>query len=222
MNLEELKEQFSLNANKEVAVQMEAYMRNQFPYLGVTSKQRKDLSKAFIKEFKQEAKRTDTINWQVVHQLWSMKHREFQYIATDCLAATKGFLKADDFIHLQILVTSRSWWDSVDNLVKTIGFLALKNPSLEVRLLDWSKADNLWLRRAAILHQLGRKESTDTVLMTTILDQNLNDKEFFINKAIGWALRDYSKVNPTWVANYIDSRKEKLSNLSIKEGSKYI
>lgn len=222
MDLYGFKEQFSLNGNKEIASQMEAYMRNQFSYLGIPSKQRKDLSKAFIKNFKLKAKMNNKVDWRVIDQLWSWEYREFQYVAIDCLVASKAFLKAEDLVHFQEAITSKSWWDSVDGMVKTVGHLVLTETSLEENLLEWSEADNIWLRRTAILHQLGRKEVTNTTLLAKILDKNLNDTEFFINKAIGWALRDYSKLNPRWVAAYLDSRKENLSNLSIKEASKYI
>ena len=89
-------------------------------------------------------------------------------------------------------------------------------------ILDWSRDDNIWLRRIAIDHQLLRKEKTDTALLAQILDNNLGHSEFFINKAIGWALRDYSKTNPEWVRGYIESRREKMTVLSIREASKYL
>jgi len=82
--------------------------------------------------------------------------------------------------------------------------------------------DNIWLRRVAIDHQLGFKEKTDTGLLAEIIKNNLNQKEFFINKAIGWSLRDFSKTNPDWVRTFIYAHKDDLSNLSIREGSKYV
>nr|WP_088793636.1 DNA alkylation repair protein [Streptococcus pneumoniae] len=87
---------------------------------------------------------------------------------------------------------------------------------------SWSLSDNIWLRRVAIDHQLLRKEKTNTQLMEKILLHNLNQTEFFINKAIGWILRDYSKTNPTWVTCFIDENKERMAELSIKEASKYL
>ena len=93
---------------------------------------------------------------------------------------------------------------------------------LEKIILQWSLSDNIWLRRIAIDHQLLRKEKTNVQLMEKILLHNLNQAEFFINKAIGWALRDYSKTNPTWVAGFIEKNKERMADLSIKEASKYL
>ena len=89
-------------------------------------------------------------------------------------------------------------------------------------ILQWSLSDNIWLRRVAIDHQLLRKEKTNVQLLEKILFHNLNQTEFFINKAIGWALRDYSKTNPPWVAGFIKKNKERMAELSIKEASKYL
>lgn len=89
-------------------------------------------------------------------------------------------------------------------------------------LLNWSLDENIWLRRIAIDHQLLRKEKTNTKLLEQIIINNLNRQEFFINKAIGWSLRDYSKTNPKWVKEFIKKYKDSMSNLSISEASKYI
>ena len=94
------------------------------------------------------------------------------------------------------------------------------HPELEEIILKWRLSDNIWLRRVAIDHQLLRKEKTNVQLMEKILLHNLNQTEFFINKAIGWALRDYSKTNPIWVAGFIEKNKERMADLSIKEASK--
>ena len=104
----------------------------------------------------------------------------------------------------------------------TIGALALKDPNVNKILLEWSLDGNIWLRRIAIDHQLLRKEKTNTELLEKILKNNLGQAEFFINKAIGWALRDYSKTNPEWVKNFIEKNRENMAKLSIKEASKYL
>ncbi|SNK87598.1 DNA alkylation repair enzyme, truncation [Streptococcus pneumoniae] len=101
----------------------------------------------------------------------------------------------------------------------TASFLVCSLISLSI---TWSLSDNIWLRRVAIDHQLLRKEKTNTQLMEKILLHNLNQTEFFINKAIGWTLRDYSKTNPTWVTCFIEKNKERMAELSIKEASKYL
>ena len=103
-----------------------------------------------------------------------------------------------------------------------IGGIALKYPKVNDIILQWSTDENIWLRRIAIDHQLLRKEKTNTELLEKIIENNFGQTEFFINKAIGWALRDYSKTNPKWVRDFIEKNKDKMAKLSIKEGSKYI
>jgi len=115
------------------------------------------------------------------------------------------FLKKGDISKLKYLVVTKSWWDTVDLLSKIIGDVVNRNKELKTLMLEWSKKENnIWLRRVAILHQLSFKENVDKLLLETILEDNLSDGEFFINKAIGWALRDYSKVNPEWVRKFIE------------------
>ena len=132
------------------------------------------------------------------------------------------FLVEDDISKLKELVLTKSWWDTVDILDKVIGSIIYNNKNLYPIILEWSKDDNIWLRRVAIDYQLLRKENTDEQLLEKILINNLNHKEFFVNKAIGWALRDYSKTNPQWVRNFIEVHKENMASLSIREASKYL
>ena len=123
---------------------------------------------------------------------------------------------------LERLVVTKSWWDTVDILDRVVGSLVANHPEFEDVLLKWSLSDNIWLRRVAIDHQLLRKEKTNVQLMEKILLNNLDQTEFFINKAIGWALRDYSKTNPEWVARFIEKNRKRMSELSIREASKYL
>lgn len=134
----------------------------------------------------------------------------------------QSYLKETDLPKLEQLVVTKSWWDTVDILDRVVGSLVANHPELEEVLLKWSLSDNIWLRRVAIDHQLLRKKKTNVQLMEKILLNNLDQTEFFINKAIGWALRDYSKTNPEWVARFIEKNKKRMSELSIKEASKYL
>lgn len=120
------------------------------------------------------------------------------------------------------MLVNKSWWDTVDGLHRVIGKVALKYPELDKTMIQWSLDENFWLRRVAINHQMHRKRKMKEELLEEIIVNNLEQEEFFINKAIGWALRDYSKTNPEWVIEFIDKHREKLSKLSIREGSKYI
>ena len=153
---------------------------------------------------------------------WQAEAREYQYAALELLRAAQKQLTADDLPRLNRLITTKSWWDTIDFLDRIVGDIALHHPEIHPTILQWSTDENIWLRRIAIDHQLLRKEKTNTTLLAQILDNNLGQSEFFINKAIGWALRDYSKTNPKWVREYIESRREKMAALSIREASKYL
>ena len=218
MDFNKLYEEMIRHKNEEQARQMSKYMLNKFEYIGIKTPGRRKIFKNFFKEYKNEEK----INWEFVNKCWENKYREFQYIATDYLKNMKDKLTIDDIPNLKQLILKKSWWDTIDNLDMTIGALALKDSNVNKILLEWSLDENIWLRRIAIDHQLLRKEKTDIELLEKILKNNLGQTEFFINKAIGWALRDYSKTNPEWVKSFIEKNKENMAKLSIKEASKYL
>lgn len=218
MDFNKLYEEMIQHKNEEQARQMSKYMLNKFEYIGIKTPERRKIFKNFFKEYKNEEK----IDWEFVNKCWENKYREFQYIAADYLKNMKDKLTRDDIPKLKQLILKKSWWDTIDNLDMTIGALALKDSNVNKILLEWSIDENIWLRRIAIDHQLLRKEKTNTELLEKILKNNLGQAEFFINKAIGWALRDYSKTNPEWVKNFIEKNKEKMAKLSIREASKYL
>ena len=218
MDFNKLYEEMIQHKNEEQAQKMSKYMLNKFEYIGIKTPERRKIFKNFFKEYKNEEK----IDWEFVNKCWENKYREFQYVAADYLKNMKDKLTIDDIPKFKQLILKKSWWDTIDNLDMTIGALALKDSNVNKILLEWSLDENIWLRRIAIDHQLLRKEKTDTELLEKILKNNLGQAEFFINKAIGWALRDYSKTNPEWVRNFIEENRENMAKLSIKEASKYL
>ena len=218
MDFNKLYEEMIQHKNEEQAQKMSKYMLNKFEYIGIKTPERRKIFKNFFKEYKNEEK----IDWEFVNKCWENKYREFQYVGADYLKNMKDKLTIDDIPKFKRLILEKSWWDTIDNLDMTIGALALKDSNVNKILLEWSLDENIWLRRIAIDHQLLRKEKTDTELLEKILKNNLGQAEFFINKAIGWALRDYSKTNPEWVKNFIEKNKEKMAKLSIREASKYL
>ena len=218
MDFNKLYEEMIRHKNEEQAQKMSKYMLNKFEYIGIKTPERRKIFKNFFKEYKNEEK----IDWEFVNKCWENKHREFQYVAADYLKNMKDKLTIDDIPKFKQLILKKSWWDTIDNLDMTIGALALKDSNVNKILLEWSLDENIWLRRIAINHQLLRKEKTNTELLEKILKNNLGQTEFFINKAIGWALRDYSKISPEWVKNFIEENKENMAKLSIKEASKYL
>ncbi|MDR2203964.1 MAG: DNA alkylation repair protein [Nitrososphaerota archaeon] len=208
---------FYLAADSAQAAKMSAYMRNLFPFLGIPTQKRKELSKDFLTFTKKQT----TINWTFVNTCWE-KEREFQYLALSYLNTLIKLLTPNDISQLKHLTTTKSWWDTIDCLDKIFGTIALQFPIVNDILLAWSVDENFWLRRIAIDHQLARKEKTNVELFEQILLNNLGHKEFFVNKAIGWSLREYSKTNPKWVHNFLTKYHNQLNPLSIKEASKYI
>ena len=204
-------------ADPQKAIAMEAYMRNQFKFLGIRAPERKILTRDFFKTIDRA-----TIDWEFVQQCWEKDEREFQYLAIAYLTKVKQRLTVEDIPRLRQLIVTKSWWDTIDSLDKFVGYVALHHPTVEATLLDWSTDDNIWLRRVAIDHQILRKEQTNPVLLEKIICHNFGQNEFFINKAIGWSLRDYSKTNPEWVKTFIARHQDQMAPLSIREASKYI
>ena len=218
MSLVELFQDLEKNADDEKAKLMKKYMKNQFDFLGIQTPKRKEIYQAYFKE----AKKTKYIDWEFIGYCWEKPYREAQYCAIDYLKVMKDVLILEDIQKIKVLLVNKSWWDTVDGLHRVIGDVALKYPEIDEMMIQWSLDENYWLRRVAINHQMHRKEKMKKELLKKILVNNLGQKEFFINKAIGWALRDYSKTNPEWVREFIHKHKEDLSSLSIKEGSKYM
>jgi len=186
------------------AVGMASYLRDQFPFLGIPTPARRAAVRALLPR---------TVDWDLVDACWARPEREYQYVACDHLK--KVTLTGEDLPRLRTLVTTKPWWDTVDALAKPIG--AVASPA---DMGAWAVDENLWVRRVAILHQLGRRVETDTDLLGDILAANLGSGEFFIDKAIGWALRDYSKTDPAWVRGFLATHE--MSALSRREGSKYL
>lgn len=203
--------------NEEQAKKMAAYMKNQFDFLGVQTPMRKAFFKPFLKQSKQEA-----FSFDFVQLCWDKAYREAQYLGIDYLLAHQNKLRAADLSAVHKFITTKSWWDTVDALDAVVGYMVLQYPSLKETMLLWSVDDNMWIRRVAIDFQLKYKEQTDAALLAEIIGNNFGSKEFFINKAIGWSLREYSKTNPVWVESFIVTYKDKMAPLSIREASKYI
>lgn len=218
MDFKGLRDDLTSSGDAERAVGMKAYMRDKFPFLGVQTPLRKEL----CQEYFAAAKNEKTVDWNFISLCWQEPCREFQYVAVGYLALMREFLTPGDIPKIKELAVTKSWWDTIDGLDRIIGNIALVYPGVNHILLEWSVDENFWLRRIAIDHQLTRKDKTDTELMEKIIVNNLGQTEFFINKAIGWSLRDYSKTNPGWVRDFVERYREGLSSLSIKEASKYI
>ena len=201
----------------EKAAQMAAYMKNRFTFLGVATPERRQIGKPYLRADKGRA-----VDWAFIDTCWASPYREMQYIAADYLHAKQKQLTAADIPRLQTLISRNAWWDSVDSFIRPLGDILRRCPEARVPIEAMSRADDYGLRRAAITAQLLAKDKTDTALLATVINNNLNQREFFINKAIGWALRQYSKTGAAWVRHYIAAHRDGLSTLSIREASKYL
>ncbi|MEH6940420.1 DNA alkylation repair protein [Bacillus sp. JJ722] len=207
---------YMAHANEEKAEKMAAYMKNHFSFLGIQKPDRVKISKAFLKEKKKERE----IDWNFVFDCYERPQREFHYLAIDYLISNKIKLNKKDIHTIETLIKRHSWWDSTDALSNLIGFLCEEHPNLKSVVQNWIDCENIWLRRVSIIFQLKYKTKTDTDFLQTAIIHNLNSDEFFINKAIGWALREYSKTDRNWVRTFINEHP--LAPLSVREGSKYL
>lgn len=213
-----LKKQMESHADPLKAKKMAAYMKNQFLFYGIPSPNRKALYKDFLKEEKIKK----IVDWELLDQCFEDEHREFQYFACDYLVALAFYIPFEELDRIKAYIQKGNWWDTTDALDQVIGKIGLRDTRIKQAMILWSRSDELWIKRAAIDHQLLYKEKTDTQLLETILLNGLGSNEFFINKAIGWALRQYSKTNPRWVESFIKQHHAALSSLTIKEASRYL
>lgn len=207
---------FEKQANPDQASKMAAYMKNHFPFYGIQTPIRRTLYKDIISADKKNGK----IDWDLLNLAWSQDKRELHYFVCDYLKGLHKFLSYDDVPQILTFAKSNQWWDSIDHFDRILG--NIPDERIAKLMLDLSQSEDFWLRRIAIDHQLGRKEKTDTALLEEIITNNFGSKEFFINKAIGWSLRDYSKFNPDWVRDFVIKYQEDLAPLSFREASKYI
>ena len=215
---DEIKHLFEQNRDEDNAIKMSKYMRDQFKFYGIPTPTRKSLYKDLLKEEKGKK----IIDWNFLDKCYEDDYREFQYLALDYIENMQKFLNYDDVPKLYKYIKSKQWWDTIDRFDRIVGNIAFKDDRINDLMLKWSKDEDFWLRRIAIDHQLGRKEKTNTKLLEQILLNNFGSDEFFINKAIGWSLRDYSKTNPDWVKDFLNKYENKMDKVSLKEAYKYI
>jgi len=210
---------FEKNADPSQAAPMKKYMRDQFEYLGIKTPQSIALQKEFYAEHGLP-KITDLD--PILRDLWALPQREFQYVAVVLLGKCEKQIPAKFIKTIEYLIVTKSWWDTVDSLAGgTVGIHFKRFPAVrEKYLTKWRASENFWLRRTTILFQLGYKKETDFDLLCEIIRENLGSKEFFINKAIGWALRQYARIDPKAVKKFVMTTKE-LNPLSGREAMKH-
>lgn len=206
-------------ANSDSAAAMKSYMREQFEFYGIQSGPRRDALKALFN--KDNIPAIEDIP-QVVNELWQLPQREYQMVAVDLLIKVKNKLPLSTTSHLETWITSKSWWDTVDMLATHIaGALYLNFPNeLATTIKMWKNRENIWLRRTTLLYQLKFKSKINETELFNTIKLNLDDKEFFIQKAIGWSLREYSKIAPNQVIQFIEE--QDIQGLAKREGLKWL
>ena len=206
--------EFEKHKNAKIALEQKAYMRHQFQFYGLKATVRREIQKPFfIKEYLPQKSEIE----HIIKTLWEKPQREYQHFAQELAFKYVKQLELKDINLFEFMVTNKSWWDTVDFIAnKLMGeyFKTFPNQK-EKYVTKWLKSDNIWLQRSALLFQLKYKNKIDTVLLSSTINSLLNSKEFFINKAIGWVLREYSRTNPNWVIEFVNNTE--LSNLSKKE-----
>lgn len=211
--------QFEKFSNPGKAIQMKKYMKNLFEYYGIAAPVRQDISRQFISQYGLAP--SEELEF-IIDELWNLPEREYQYFGMELAAR---YIKKSSIhdIHLyEKMIAGKSWWDTVDFIAaKLVGAWLQKFPDqIPVYTQKWIESGNIWLQRTALLFQLKYKHRTDPGLLEKIILQLNTDQEFFIRKAIGWILREYSKTNPAWVTEFIQTHP--LSVLSKREGLKII
>jgi len=218
--IQELETELIRLKNAENAEKMEAYMKHHFSFLGIKTETRRAVFHDLYKKHKSEIQfNFREISWK----LFNKKEREFQYCGMEILIKEikKKYQKEDDKLIEQWIVTN-SWWDSVDVLAKyLLGGYLLQFPEKILNVIErFSNSENMWLNRSAILFQLSYKQKTNFELLKSECEKHKHSNEFFIQKAIGWALRDYGRFNPNAVKSYVEntnlkplSKKEALRNI---------
>ncbi|MCX6208779.1 MAG: DNA alkylation repair protein [Bacteroidetes bacterium] len=217
--VEDLYELFKFAANPELAKGAEAYMKNQFKFFGIYTNERRTLSNTYIK---QVGLLTNKELVKIVKELYNQSEREFQYVAMELIAFHKKQW-AEDIIELaEFCITHKSWWDTVDNIASLILTDYFKKYPHQIIPITsaWNNSSNMWLQRSSIMFQKAFKKETNSALLSKYILNCNHSKEFFIQKAIGWALREYSKTNPMWVKNFVANNT--LAPLSKREALKRI
>ncbi len=218
-HLDLLKKQFSEAADPSKAESMSAYMKGQFEYFGLQKPVREVIVKPWLKNL-------SGLTWKEQEQasswLWKQKEREFVYVAMELLFRNKKQWTNESIDHFEKLILSKSWWDTVDFIAASlVGYYFEKFPAQKnMYIKRWISDNNMWLNRSAMIFQLKYKTATDLSLLTQAILPHIDSKEFFHQKAIGWALRQHAYTDPMWVKKFV--KENKLKPLSVREALKHL
>ena len=211
---------FSAAREPDRAVKAAAYMRDQFAFLGFSMPTQRALARTVAAGLPTPTE--DELRATAL-ACWALEEREYQYFACDFLR-THHTVPGPEFLETaRTLITTKSWWDTVDPLAtRFVGSLVRRLPALRERMDEWSAEKNMWLIRTAILHQMHWGEATDTDRLFDYCTRQAGHRDFFVRKAIGWALRQYAWTDPDAVRKYVAKNRAVLSPLSVREASKHL
>lgn len=211
----ELQKVFQENTNQTRAKQQAAYMKNKFAYYGLNSPQRRELQKPFLTKPFLPPKETA---FQICKELWLKPQRELHYFSQELVNKYQNQIGKRDIAFFEWIILHNSWWDTIDFIASNlVGNYFVKFPEQRQQIVNkWLQSHNIWLQSSCLLFQLKYKTETDTKLLSYCIENLIGSKEFFINKAIGWILRQYSRTDANWVINFVENHPD-LSNLSQKE-----
>lgn len=206
--------EFKNQENSIVALQQKKYMRNQFEFFGLKTPVRREIQKPFL--VKVYLPKKEVLS-QLIKELWLQEQRDFQLFGQELVFKYVKQFDKNDIELLEFMITTKSWWDTVDFIAyKLVGaYFKMFPEEIVTKIGVWLASENIWLQRTALLFQLKYKNEVDPVLLSHIIISLLDTKEFFINKAIGWVLREYSRTHPNWVMKFVENTT--LSNLSKRE-----
>lgn len=218
--LEFLHAAFESNRDTEKSRQFQAYLKTEQAMFGLPAPLRKNCLKQCLKTFP-ISEQADYL--QFVSSLWHQTEREFQYCAIDTAVKYKKFHNDQSWATFKSLALTAKWWDLVDGIaVNLIGSLLKQNRQYQSQLDIWALDSDLWVRRTALLAHLKHKDQTDLSALSQTILVLCPDTQFFIQKAIGWSLREYAKTDANWTLDFIDRHHEKLTKLAVREASKHL
>lgn len=211
---------FSSHRDPARAEGMSAYMKNHFPFLGISSPQRRRLAQTALSGLPRPG---DGDLARFARLCWERPEREYQYAAIDQLRKATRRLPSWLLAELRWMIVTKPWWDSCDPLAGTVvGGIVKRHPGSEALMEQWIRDENLWLRRAALLHQLKWKEASNQDRLFGFCELTMGEKDFFIRKAIGWALRQHARIAPEEVSRFLIEHRPRLSGLSFREAAKHL
>lgn len=216
-----LTSEFLKHKNEQNSLAMSQYMKGRFAFFGIKSEVRKAIQKKWITTI--PVTYTSQERWELIQELWQHEEREYHYVAIDWLNAwKKEWINVEDSNKLRWLIENNTWWDSVDAIASNyLGKYAMKFPeSAKEMVQEWRDDSNFWINRSCLIFQLKYKKEVDFELLKRLIVQFQPNKEFFIQKAIGWSLRQYSKFEPDEVRKFVTEIK--LTGLAFREAIKYI